>query len=184
MAILDLARRVPSGTTSLASPQSTGRSSIVLPLGIGLLGMLALSGVYLGIVSLADSPQHALDLFWEDRWLAVPIIDRLRRSSWIVCLCAHGWPPCAAWRGGECLDRRRWGAVDRRHGRLLRTSCRGFASHRWLEPRRQLSRRMEDPADGPWPRREFDRHRRDVVAHPARPASGPVPQAMNAENST
>lgn len=73
MAILDLARRVPSGTTSLASPQSTGRS-IVLPLGIGLLGMLALSGVYLGIVSLAESPQHALDLFWEDRWLVVPIM--------------------------------------------------------------------------------------------------------------
>jgi hypothetical protein len=41
---------------------------------IGLLGAAALSGVYLGLVSLAESPQHALNLFWEDRWLVLPIL--------------------------------------------------------------------------------------------------------------
>jgi hypothetical protein len=45
-----------------------------MPVVVGLLGMLGLSAVYLGLVSLAESPQHALDLFWEDRWLVVPIL--------------------------------------------------------------------------------------------------------------
>jgi hypothetical protein len=36
--------------------------------------MLVLSGVYLGIVALAESPKHAFDLFWQDRWLVVPIL--------------------------------------------------------------------------------------------------------------
>jgi hypothetical protein len=52
----------------------TRRSPAILPVGIGLLGMLVLSGVYLGIVALAESPKHAFDLFWQDRWLVVPIL--------------------------------------------------------------------------------------------------------------
>jgi hypothetical protein len=36
--------------------------------------MLFLAMVYLGIVSLAESPQHAVDLFWQDRLIVVPII--------------------------------------------------------------------------------------------------------------
>lgn len=44
------------------------------PVGTGLLGMFALTGLYLGIVSLAESPVHALELFWEDRLIVVPII--------------------------------------------------------------------------------------------------------------
>lgn len=51
-----------------------GRSSALLPASVGLLGSLLLSGVYLGIVSLAESPGHALELFWEDRWLVLPIL--------------------------------------------------------------------------------------------------------------
>lgn len=47
---------------------------VLLPLGAGLLGAAFLTGVYLGIVSLAESPAHALDLFWDDRALVVPII--------------------------------------------------------------------------------------------------------------
>jgi hypothetical protein len=39
-----------------------------------VLGTLAMSGVYLGIVSLAGSPDHALSLFWEDRALVIPIL--------------------------------------------------------------------------------------------------------------
>jgi hypothetical protein len=39
-----------------------------------VLGALVMGGVYLGIVSLAGSPAHALSLFWEDRALVIPIL--------------------------------------------------------------------------------------------------------------
>ena len=47
---------------------------IFLPLGAGLLGAVFLTGVYLGIVSLAESPKHALELFWQDKAFVIPII--------------------------------------------------------------------------------------------------------------
>ncbi len=47
---------------------------LLLPLGAGVGGMVLLMGVYLGIVSLAESPAHALDLFWEDKAFVVPIM--------------------------------------------------------------------------------------------------------------
>lgn len=47
---------------------------ILWPLGAATLGMLFLAALYLGIVSLAESPQHALELFWGDRWIVTPII--------------------------------------------------------------------------------------------------------------
>jgi hypothetical protein len=50
------------------------RKQIAWPIGTGLAGMLFLTAVYFGIVSLAESPQHALDLFWEDRLFVIPII--------------------------------------------------------------------------------------------------------------
>ena len=37
--------------------------------------------LYFGLVSWAESPQHALDLFREDRWIVVPI----RITSYNVC---------------------------------------------------------------------------------------------------
>lgn len=46
----------------------------LLPTVSGLVGALTLTGIYFGIVSLAESPVHALDLFWEDRWIVLPII--------------------------------------------------------------------------------------------------------------
>ena len=55
-------------------PRWMSRSPVARAVAIGLLGALALSGLYLGIVSLAESPRHALDLFWEDRWLVTPIL--------------------------------------------------------------------------------------------------------------
>jgi hypothetical protein len=39
-----------------------------------MVGAALLAGVYVGIVSLAESPAHALDLFWADRWLVIPIM--------------------------------------------------------------------------------------------------------------
>ena len=46
----------------------------LLPLGAGVLGASFLTGVYLGIVSLAESPKHALELFWQDKVFVIPII--------------------------------------------------------------------------------------------------------------
>jgi Cu+-exporting ATPase len=47
---------------------------ILIPIGAGLLAAIFLAALYLGIVSWAESPKHALELFWEDRWLVIPII--------------------------------------------------------------------------------------------------------------
>lgn len=47
---------------------------VFLPLAAGSAGALLLIGLYFGIVSWAESPQHAAELFWEDRWIVFPII--------------------------------------------------------------------------------------------------------------
>lgn len=47
---------------------------MLMPIAFGFAGMLALTGIYFGIVSLAESPAHALELFLEDRWIVFPII--------------------------------------------------------------------------------------------------------------
>lgn len=47
---------------------------ILLPMGAGLVGAILLTGVYLGLVSWAESPQHALEFLWQDRWIVLPII--------------------------------------------------------------------------------------------------------------
>lgn len=44
------------------------------PMGAGLAGAVFLTGLYFAIVSWAESPEHAMDLFWEDRWIVIPII--------------------------------------------------------------------------------------------------------------
>lgn len=46
----------------------------IVPVAAGLLGAALLTGAYLGIVSLAESPEHAVDLFWQDRLFVVPIL--------------------------------------------------------------------------------------------------------------
>lgn len=52
----------------------TKRMRIILPISVGLLGSIMLTGIYFGIVSWAESPQHALELFQQDRWIVGPII--------------------------------------------------------------------------------------------------------------
>lgn len=47
---------------------------IVLPVGVGVIGMALLMAVYLGLVSLAESPTRALELFWEDKAFVIPIM--------------------------------------------------------------------------------------------------------------
>ena len=47
---------------------------ITWPVGAGLAGAALLAGLYFGLVSLAESPQHAVEQFWVDRWIVTPII--------------------------------------------------------------------------------------------------------------
>lgn len=52
----------------------TNKQRYIWPLGAGLAGSVFLTALYFGIVSWAESPEHALDLFWEERWIVIPII--------------------------------------------------------------------------------------------------------------
>lgn len=47
---------------------------ILWPGAAGLTGAVFLTAIYFGIVSWAESPKHALDLFWQQRWIVIPII--------------------------------------------------------------------------------------------------------------
>lgn len=47
---------------------------IFLPFLAGLAGVFFLAGIYFGIVSWAETPQHATELFWQDRWFVIPIL--------------------------------------------------------------------------------------------------------------
>jgi len=47
---------------------------LVIPILVGVLGALLLSGVYLGIVTLAQGWKHAVELLWEDKFLVAPIV--------------------------------------------------------------------------------------------------------------
>ena len=47
---------------------------IMLPIGAGLIGSAFITGLYLGLVSWAESFQHALQYLWQDRWIVIPII--------------------------------------------------------------------------------------------------------------
>ncbi len=52
----------------------TNTKRILWPIGGGLAGAAFLIALYFGIVSWAESPQHALDLFWEQRRIVFPLI--------------------------------------------------------------------------------------------------------------
>ena len=47
---------------------------IFFPLGSGLAGSALLTGLYLGLVTWAESFQHAVETLWQDRWIVMPII--------------------------------------------------------------------------------------------------------------
>ena len=50
------------------------KKRILMPIAASLLGAGMLTVLYFGIVSLAESPKHAIELFWQDRWIIIPII--------------------------------------------------------------------------------------------------------------
>ncbi len=52
----------------------TRKQRILWPIGAGIAGMLFLSGLYFGLVSWAEGPEHAMQLFWDERWIIIPII--------------------------------------------------------------------------------------------------------------
>ena len=52
----------------------THQKRFFIPLGAGLFGAALLTVIYFGIVSWAESPRHALEFFWQDRWIVIPII--------------------------------------------------------------------------------------------------------------
>jgi hypothetical protein len=63
-----------SSTSSLECSSMLKFKRILLPIGAGLAGSLFLTGLYLGLVSWAESFQHALEYLWQDRWIVTPII--------------------------------------------------------------------------------------------------------------
>jgi hypothetical protein len=55
-------------------PTLVYRKRILIPLAAGVLGCTVLTAVYFGLVSWAESPKHAVEFFWQDRWIVIPII--------------------------------------------------------------------------------------------------------------
>ena len=55
------------------------------------MGAVMLMGVYLGIVSLAESPKHALSLFWEDKIFVIPIMIGFCIQVGLYTLLRKGW---------------------------------------------------------------------------------------------
>lgn len=47
---------------------------ILWPVGGGIAGSAFLSVLYFTIVSLAQGWRHAIELFWEERWIVIPMI--------------------------------------------------------------------------------------------------------------
>ncbi len=79
--------------------RTSSTRTVLAPIAAGLLGALLLTGVYLGLVSLAESPQHALDLFWEDRLFVVPILIGFGLQSGLFTRLKMGNPAAVAAAG-------------------------------------------------------------------------------------
>ncbi len=47
---------------------------VVWPVSVGLLAGAGLGLLYFAIVSWVESPRHALEQFWSDRWIVLPIV--------------------------------------------------------------------------------------------------------------
>ncbi len=65
---------VDLGIESKTVQESSRRNRLLWPLAVGLAGAALLSLLYFAIVSWAESPKHALEYFWQDRWIVAPII--------------------------------------------------------------------------------------------------------------
>ena len=56
------------------SPTAPSRLIWLLPIATGVVGAVALTALYLGVVSIAGGSEHALGLLWEDRLYVAPIL--------------------------------------------------------------------------------------------------------------
>jgi hypothetical protein len=70
--VVDLYALIISVTKEMFNMTRTKR--ILWPVSAGLVGATMLTLIYFSIVSWAESPQHAVDLFWNDRWIVIPLI--------------------------------------------------------------------------------------------------------------
>ncbi|PKN98424.1 MAG: hypothetical protein CVU42_11985 [Chloroflexi bacterium HGW-Chloroflexi-4] len=50
------------------------KNRLFIPIISGFIGSIFLAAVYFGIVSWAESFKHAVEFFWQDRWIVLPII--------------------------------------------------------------------------------------------------------------
>jgi hypothetical protein len=73
-AFLVIMKRSKRILSNKSYPRMSTSKRVLLPLAAGLAGALLLTGLYFGIVSWAESPQHAAEFFWEDRRIVFPII--------------------------------------------------------------------------------------------------------------
>ena len=62
------------GRKDYVTTVAVGDRRIVWPVFVGLLAGAGLSLLYFAIVSWAESPRHALEQFWTDRWIVLPIV--------------------------------------------------------------------------------------------------------------
>lgn len=51
------------------------RARILYPITVGIGGALLLGAVYFSIVSIAQGSSHAIEQFWQDRFIVVPILS-------------------------------------------------------------------------------------------------------------
>jgi hypothetical protein len=73
---------------------------ILIPVGAGLLGGALLAGIYIGLVSLAESPARAVELFWEDRWYVIPILFGFSTQVGLYTFLKKGFYLATASQGG------------------------------------------------------------------------------------
>ena len=70
---------------------------ILIPLGAGLAGVFLLTGLYLGFMLWAEGLKVALDGFWSDRWIIIPIITGFGiQSALYAILKFHLYVPVSA----------------------------------------------------------------------------------------
>ena len=67
---------------------------------MGLLGGALIASVYLGLISLAESPARAIELFWEDRWYVIPILLGFSTQVGLYTFLKKGFYLPTAARGG------------------------------------------------------------------------------------
>jgi len=66
--------KYPQTKQALLGSDKLGPLFVLASVLLSMAGVFFLTGLYFGLVSWAEGPAHAVDLFWEDRWIVLPII--------------------------------------------------------------------------------------------------------------